>query len=81
MTTATISAFTCPSAPVQRIVPPATVLDDVGLPYPTGTPYGFCDYGSMNAVRPAYFVFEQWTARATNVSRNKHKDSCEQEQI
>ena len=56
VTTANIAAFKCPSAPVERIVPPATVLDGVKNPYPSATPYGFCDYGSMNAVRPAYFL-------------------------
>lgn len=56
VTTTTIPAFLCPSAPAQRQVPAASVLDAVGNPYPTAKPYGFCDYGSMNAVRPAYFL-------------------------
>lgn len=56
VTTVTIPAFLCPSAPAQRQVPAATVKDGVGNFYPTSTPYGFCDYGSMNAVRPAYFL-------------------------
>jgi prepilin-type N-terminal cleavage/methylation domain-containing protein/prepilin-type processing-associated H-X9-DG protein len=55
VTTVSISAFLCPSAPAQRQVPASTVLDGVGNPYPS-KPYGFCDYGSMNAVRPAYFL-------------------------
>ncbi len=55
VTTTQISAFMCPSAPAGRLVPPSSVLDGVGNPYPS-KPYGFCDYGSMNAVRPAYFL-------------------------
>ncbi|MDB5348236.1 MAG: xcpT 31 [Schlesneria sp.] len=56
VTTAVIPAFLCPSAPAQRNIPPAGTVDAVGNPYPTGKPYGFCDYGSMNSVRPAYFL-------------------------
>lgn len=56
VTTVNIPAFMCPSVASQRLVPPSSVLDGVGIPYPTATPYGFCDYGSMNAVRPAYFL-------------------------
>jgi prepilin-type N-terminal cleavage/methylation domain-containing protein/prepilin-type processing-associated H-X9-DG protein len=56
VTTKSVSAFMCPSAPTNRLVPAATVKDGVGNFYPSATPYGFCDYGSMNAVRPAYFL-------------------------
>jgi prepilin-type N-terminal cleavage/methylation domain-containing protein/prepilin-type processing-associated H-X9-DG protein len=56
VTTTQIPAFLCPSASPQRLVPAAGTMDAVGNPYPTGKPYGFCDYGSMNAVRPAYFL-------------------------
>jgi prepilin-type N-terminal cleavage/methylation domain-containing protein/prepilin-type processing-associated H-X9-DG protein len=81
VTTANIAAFKCPSAPEQRIVPPATVKDGVGNPYPTATPYGFSDYGSMNAVRPCYFLSNglpvppmQWvTNTATPASASKYE--------
>jgi prepilin-type N-terminal cleavage/methylation domain-containing protein/prepilin-type processing-associated H-X9-DG protein len=53
VTTVQINGFICPSAPNQRLAP--TVADAVGNPYPS-KPYGFCDYGSMNSVRPAYFL-------------------------
>ena len=55
VTTTQIPAFICPSAPPNRLTPPSSVLDAVGNPYPA-KPYGLCDYGSMNAVRPAYFL-------------------------
>lgn len=56
VTTVNITSFMCPSASPQRNVPASTVLDGVGNPYPSTKPYGFCDYGSMNAVRPCYFL-------------------------
>lgn len=56
VTSTTVAAFICPSTSPTRQVPPPTVLDGVNNPYPTAKPYGFCDYGSMNAVRPCYFL-------------------------
>lgn len=56
VTTTKLSVFMCPSAPPTRNVPGPTVKDGVGNFYPTATPYGFCDYGSMNAVRACYFL-------------------------
>lgn len=55
VTTQKLAVFTCPSAPQTRLTPALTVKDGVGNFYPA-TPYGFCDYGSMNSVRPAYFL-------------------------
>ncbi len=55
-TTAKLSAFVCPSAPTTRTAPASTVLLG-GQPWPTAQGgYGLCDYGSMNSVRPAYFL-------------------------
>ena len=53
-TTAKLAMFVCPSAPSNRTVPASTVLLG-GQPWPTQG-YGLCDYGSMNSVRPAYFL-------------------------
>lgn len=53
-TSAKIAMFVCPSAPTERTAPPSTVLNG-GYPWPAQG-YGLCDYGSMNSVRPAYFL-------------------------
>lgn len=53
-TSAKLAVFMCPSAPSARAIPPATVLN-AGQPWPAAG-YGYCDYGSMNAVRPAFFL-------------------------
>ncbi len=53
-TTAQLAMFICPSAPSNRAKPPSTVLLG-GYPWPAAG-YGLCDYGSMNSVRPAYFL-------------------------
>ena len=54
-TTAKLPAFMCPSASPNRQTPAVGTSDGAGFTYPA-TPYGFCDYGSMNAVRPAFFL-------------------------
>ena len=69
-TTANLAAFVCPSATTSRITPPATAKDGVGNPYPVGTPYGSCDYGSMNAVRPAYFLSNGLPVPSMTVATN-----------
>lgn len=57
VTSTSIPVFLCPSASTaNRLVPASSVLDAVGNPYPSAKPYGFCDYGSMNAVRPCFFL-------------------------
>jgi prepilin-type N-terminal cleavage/methylation domain-containing protein len=53
-TSTKLSVFVCPSAPSSRVTPAATVLN-AGQPWPAAG-YGFSDYGSMNAVRPAFFL-------------------------
>lgn len=53
-TSAKLAMFVCPSAPGNRTTPPSTVLLG-GQPWPA-LGYGLCDYGSMNSVRPAYFL-------------------------
>lgn len=50
-----IAAFLCPSAPTNRLTPAAGVLSDNGQPWPA-VGQGFCDYGSMNSIRPCYYL-------------------------
>lgn len=54
VTSTRLAVFICPSAPSSRTTPPSSVTLG-GLPYPAQG-YGPCDYGSMNSVRPAYFL-------------------------
>lgn len=53
-TSTKIQAFVCPSAPGTRLTPASTILN-AGQAWPAAG-YGLCDYGSMNAVRPAFFL-------------------------
>ena len=53
-TSTKLSMFLCPSAPSSRSIPVSSILN-AGQPWPTAG-YGLCDYGSMNAVRPAFFL-------------------------
>lgn len=53
-TSTKLAMFVCPSAPTNRTPPPSSVLLG-GYPWPA-VGYGYCDYGSMNSVRPAYFL-------------------------
>ena len=53
-TSAKLAMFICPSAPSNRTTP-ATTITNAGQSWPA-VGWGFCDYGSMNAVRPAFFL-------------------------
>lgn len=50
-----ISTFLCPSAPDLRTIPDLQLYQALGITY--GQPvFGYCDYGSINAVRNSFFV-------------------------
>ncbi|MBS0206032.1 MAG: DUF1559 domain-containing protein [Planctomycetes bacterium] len=68
-TTAKLPAFMCPSASPIRQTPPVGTSDGAGFTYPS-IPYGFCDYGSMNAVRPAYFLSNGLPVPSLTVATN-----------
>ena len=53
-TSAKLAVFICPSAASGRTIP-ASTINNVNYPWPAAG-YGPCDYGSMNSVRPAYFL-------------------------
>ena len=53
-TSTKLSMFLCPSAPSSRSTPVSSILN-AGQPWPAAG-YGLSDYGSMNAVRPAFFL-------------------------
>ncbi|HEY0983219.1 MULTISPECIES: DUF1559 domain-containing protein [unclassified Schlesneria] len=53
-TSAKLSVFVCPSAPSGRSIPTPDIMN-VNYPWPAAG-YGACDYGSMNSVRPAFFL-------------------------
>jgi len=54
VTSTKLAMFVCPSAPSDRKTPPSTVLLG-GYPWPA-VGYGYGDYGSMNSIRPAYYL-------------------------
>lgn len=51
-TSTKLNAFVCPSTPGGAITPTG---NNAGYPWPAGG-YGEMDYGSMNSVRPAYYL-------------------------
>ena len=51
-TSSKLSVFVCPSAPSNRTTPAPGILNNVN----SWQGYGFNDYGSMNAVRPCFFL-------------------------
>jgi len=53
-TSTTLTVFLCPSAPSGRRTPGPTILNE-GQPWPAGG-LGLCDYGSMNAIRPSFYL-------------------------
>jgi prepilin-type N-terminal cleavage/methylation domain-containing protein len=58
VTSVQLAVFICPSAPGgnDRGVPPPAVQNPTGFTYPVGVGYGFIDYGTMNAVRPSFYL-------------------------
>ena len=67
-----ISAFLCPSAPSSRMTPGAGVVSDNGQPWPA-VGQGYCDYGSMNSIRPCYFVSNSVTVPPVGLATNTNQ--------
>ena len=56
-TTTKLPFLMCPSTPVGRQLPPQNLYNSVYNSSRTGQPtWGYADYGSINAVRNAYFI-------------------------
>ena len=67
-TSAKLGVFICPSAPGNRTTPAAGILLG-GQPWPAAG-YGLCDYGSMNSVRPAFFLSNGLPTPSVGIATN-----------
>ena len=70
-----LAVFICPSAPGARTTPASTILNN-GQPWPAEG-WGLCDYGSMNAIRPSFYLSNQLPVPSMGGAENPNSKKTE----